>query len=145
MIITDVLEIAMFVTFLLVFSVLSVDNIKTRIQNKKLKASLSQETVDKLIVIQKMQELMADLDEKNSNQNDGFLKFVSESRNAAFEYIEEVQLALSDFDKALGGAVKHYQETGKPLKEDPSEIMNDLSMAYNKLMESMPKEEKGSD
>ena len=143
--VTDILEIVFFSIFILVFSLLSVDNIKTRLQNKKLKANLSQETIDRLIVMQKMQELMAELDGKSSNQNDGFLKFVSESRSAAFQYIEEVQAAISEFDNKLGPVVKHYKETGKILHTKPSELVKELSSAYDKLMDSMPKEEKGSD
>ena len=141
----DVLEIVFFSIFLLIFSLLSVNNIKTRLQNKKLKANLSQETIDRLIVMQKMQELMAELDGKSSNQNDGFLKFVSESRSAAFQYIEEVQEAISEFDNRIGPVVKHYRETGKIFHERPSEFFKELSAAYDKLMDSMPKEEKGSD
>ena len=143
--VTDILEIVFFSIFILVFSLLSVDNIKTRLQNKKLKANLSQETIDRLIVMKKMQELMAELDGKSSNQNDGFLKFVSESRSAAFQYIEEVQAAISEFDSRLGPVVKHYKETGKILHTKPSELVKELSSAYDKLMNSMPKEEKGSD
>jgi mannitol-specific phosphotransferase system IIBC component len=142
---TEILEIVFFVVFILMFSVLSIDNVKTRIQNKKLKRNLSQETIDRLIVMQKMQELMADLDNKNSNQNDGFLKFVSESRNAAFKYIEEVQAAINEFDKQVGPVVKYYKETGKVLERKPSELIRDLTQAYDKLMGSMPKEEKGSE
>jgi hypothetical protein len=36
----DVLEIVFFSIFLLIFSLLSVNNVKTRLQNKKLKANL---------------------------------------------------------------------------------------------------------
>ena len=88
---------------------------------------------------------MAELDKKNSNQNDGFLKFVSDSREAAFKYIEEVQKAISEFDARVGPAVRYYKETGKMLDRRPSELVKELTEAYDKLMQSMPKEEKGSE
>jgi hypothetical protein len=92
-----------------------------------------------------MQKLMTEVDARNSNQNDGFLKFVSDSREAAFKYIEEVQAAINEFDSKVGPAVKYYKETGKMLDRRPSELVRELSEAYDKLMASMPKEETGSD
>jgi hypothetical protein len=91
--------------------------------------------------MKEMQKLMAEIDSKNSNQNDGFLKFVSESREAAFKYIEEVQAAINEFDSKVGPAVKYYKETGKMLDRRPSELVRELSEAYDKLMASMPKED----
>lgn len=34
-------------------------------------------------------------------QTEGFLRFISESRDWAFQYIEGIQEALKDYDKAL--------------------------------------------
>jgi hypothetical protein len=136
-----VIEFVIFFIFLIVFFVLVFDNVKIRIQNNKLKANLTQEYIDRSIVMQEMQKLMAEIDIKNSNQNDGFLKFVSESREAAFKYIEEVQEAINEFDSKVGPAVKYYKETGKMLDRRPSELVRELAEAYDKLMESMPKKD----
>jgi mannitol-specific phosphotransferase system IIBC component len=140
-----IVEFVVFAFALLVFVGLVITNIRTRMQNNRLKANLAQESIDRAIVMQEMQKLMAEIDTKNSSQNDGFLKFVSESRSAAFQYIEEVQAAISEFDSRLGPVVRHYKETGKILHTKPSELVKELSSAYDKLMDSMPKEEKGSD
>ena len=139
--ITTIIEFAVFAIALLVFVGLIITNIHTRLQNNKLKASLTQESIDRAIVMQEMQKLMAEIDTKNSNQNDGFLKFVSESREAAFKYIEEVQAAIGEFDNRVGPVVKHYKETGKVLERRPSELVRELTQAYDKLMDSMPKED----
>jgi len=139
--ITTIIEFAVFAVALLVFVGLIITNIHTRLQNNKLKANLAQETIDRAIVMQEMQKLMAEIDTKNSNQNDGFLKFVSDSREAAFKYIEEVQAAINEFDSKVGPAVKYYKETGKMLDRRPSELVRELSEAYDKLMASMPKED----
>jgi len=143
--ITTIIEFTVFTIALLVFISLIIANITTRVQNNKLKTALTQELIDRAIVTKKMQELMAELDIKNSNQNDGFLKFVSDSREAAFKYIEEVQEAIGEFDRKVGPVVKYYKETGKVLERKPSELVRKLTTAYDKLMASMPKEETGSD
>lgn len=140
MIIT-IIEFTVFAIALVIFVALVITNIHTRLQNNKLKASLTQESIDRAIVMQEMQKLMAEIDTKNSNQNDGFLKFVSESREAAFKYIEEVQSAINEFDNKVGPVVKHYKETGKVLERRPSQLVRELTEAYDKLMASMPKED----
>ena len=141
----SVIEFLTFGLALLVFVGLIISNLALRIENKKIRGQLGQEAIDRVIVMEEMRKLMSEIDSKNSNQNDGFLKFVSDSREAAFKYIEEVQSAIEEFDTKIGPAVKYYKETGKVLDRKPSELIRDLSEAYDKLMNSMPKEEKGSD
>jgi hypothetical protein len=141
----NIVEFVIFGVSLVIFMALILANITTRVQNNKLKTAFTQELIDRAIIEKQMQELMAELDIKNSNQNDGFLKFVSDSREAAFKYIEEVQAAINEFDSKVGPAVKYYKETGKMLDRRPSELVRELSEAYDKLMASMPKEETGSD
>lgn len=138
---TTFIEFTVFAIALLLFISLIIANITTRTQNNKLKTALTQEIIDRGIVTQKMRELMVELDRKNSNQNDGFLKFVSDSREAAFKYIEEVQTAINEFDRRVGPVVKHYKDTGKILERRPSELVKELTQAYDKLMASMPKED----
>ena len=139
--IATVVELVVFIIALLVFVSLIIANINTRIQNNKLKANLTQEAIDRAIIMEEMRKLMAEIDKKNSNQNDGFLKFVSDSREAAFKYIEEVQAAITEFDQRVGPVVKYYKQTGKILERKPSELVRELTSAYDKLMESMPKED----
>ena len=139
--ISTVIEFAVFSIALLIFVFLIITNIHTKLQYNKLKANLTQESIDRAIVMQEMQKLMAEIDTKDSNQNDGFLKFVSESREAAFKYIEEVQAAINEFDNRVGPVVKHYKNTGKVLERRPSQLVRELTEAYDKLMASMPKED----
>jgi hypothetical protein len=141
----EIVELLAFAIFILFFAWLIIANVRLRLQNNKMKSQLSQEIVDREIVMQEMQKLMAEIDSKNSNHNDGFLKFVSDSREAAFKYIEEVQKAIVEFDARVGPAVRYYKQTGKMLDRRPSELVRDLAEAYDKLMASMPKEETGSD
>jgi hypothetical protein len=137
----NIIEFAVFVIALLIFVALIITNIHTRLQNNRLKANLTQESINRGIVMQEMQKLMVEIETKNSDQNDGFLKFVSDSREAAFKYIEEVQAAINEFDERVGPVVNHYKKTGKVLERKPSELVRELTEAYDKLMVSMPKED----
>lgn len=129
--IVTIIEFSIFAIALLIFIGLINANIITSVQNNKLKANLTQESIDKAIVMQEMQKLMAEIDSKNSNQNDGFLKFVSDSREAAFKYIEDVQDSLVNLQEAVGilksnpinaadrkKAIKIIQDALKYLPED---------------------------
>jgi len=129
--IVTIIEFSIFAIALLIFIGLINANIITSVQNNKLKTALAQELVDRAIVTNKMQEIIAELDMKNSNQNDGFLKFVSDSREAAFKYIEDVQDSLVNLQEAVGilksnpinaadrkKAIKIIQDALKYLPED---------------------------
>lgn len=140
-----IVELIIFSIFIIFLGSLVIINVRLRLQNNNIRSELAQEIINREIAIHEMQKLMAELDKKNSNQNDGFLKFVSDSREAAFKYIEEVQKAISEFDARVGPAVRYYKETGKMLDRRPSELVKELTEAYDKLMQSMPKEEKGSE
>lgn len=140
-----IVELIIFSIFIIFLGSLVIINVRLRLQNNNIRSELAQEIINREIAIHEMQKLMAELDKKNSNQNDGFLKFVSDSREAAFKYIEEVQKAISEFDARVGPAVRYYKETGKMLDRRPSELVKELAEAYDKLMQSMPKEEKGSE
>jgi hypothetical protein len=139
--IATIVELVVFSIALLVFIALIITNVKIRVQNNNLKSNLTQEKIDRAIIAEEVRKLMAEVDKKNSNQNDGFLKFVSDSREAAFKYIEEVQEAIGEFDRKVGPVVKYYKETGKVLERKPSELVRELTTAYDKLMASMPKED----
>jgi aspartyl/asparaginyl-tRNA synthetase len=88
-----------------------------------------------------MEEFLAQRDAVSVEKTDGFLRFVSESREWAFKYIEDVQSAIKIFEEELGPIVKHYKETKKPLYRKPSETLDKVVDAYDILMSLMPEEE----
>lgn len=136
-----IIELIIFVIALLLFVSLVIAHISLRLESNKLKTNLTQEAIDRAIVMEKLKEVMENEDKTNVSQTDGFLKFVSDSRDAAFKYIEDVQSAIKEFDVKIGPVVQYYKETGKVLQRKPSELVKDISDAYDKLMESMPKED----
>lgn len=136
-----IVEVVVFVLGVLLLAALVITNLTLRIENKKLKVNLTQESIDRSILMEKLQEVLTKQDSDSASKTDGFLKFVSDSREAAFKYIEEVQAAINEFDNRVGPVVKYYKETGKVLERKPSELVRELTQAYDKLMSSMPKED----
>lgn len=65
---------------------------------KKFISVIAQLIVDKTMVEKKLdaQTMLA-----SKEVNDGFVKFLSESREAAFEYIEDVQKAIQNYLSAI--------------------------------------------
>jgi hypothetical protein len=74
--------------------------------------------------------------------SEGFLRFVSESRDWAFQYIEEVQTALKEFTKDIEPEIAYFKEYGDITAMSPNYYsMKKIAASYDKLKEVLPKEE----
>lgn len=91
--IQTILEIALAVGVASVAGFLIISNVLVRLKNRELFIKAAQAEVDRTTVYQQAQEIFKAEYEKSAS-NDGFLKFMSTSREWAFEYIEEVQKDL---------------------------------------------------
>jgi hypothetical protein len=86
-----------------------------------------------------VEELMQEIENKKLEDTDGFLKFVSESRDWAFGYIEEVQTVLSEFDKTVDPLLKWAMRFGILNGETAhTKILREISEAYDKLKSVLP-------
>ena len=76
---------------------------------------------------------------KELSETDGFVKFISQSRDWAFQYIEEVQTALSEFDKSVDPLLKWAMRFGILNGETAhTKILSEISEAYDKLKSVLP-------
>lgn len=91
-----------------------------KLKNTKMLSQIAQLAIDKQAILEELDK--ASFISKNSvDIENGFIKFLSESRNSAFEYIENVQLAILDLKEAM-------------LSGDE----NQISVAYNNLTTFLP-------
>ena len=73
--------------------------------------------------------------------SEGFLRFVSESRDWAFQYIEEVQSALQDFTSEIEPEISYFKEYGDIASMSPNYYsMKKIAAAYDKLKEVLPED-----
>jgi hypothetical protein len=115
-----------------------------RVKNKELFVNAIQAELDRMAVYAKVEEMLKEKDNASIEKTEGFLKFVSESREWAFKYIEDVQDAIKIFDKEVGPIIKHYQSTKKSLYRKQSETLQKFSEAYDIVMSLMPEDQKNN-
>jgi hypothetical protein len=122
------IELTALVFITTLFTYLIVHNVILRSAARKATTHALQAELDKMALYAKMEEFKKESD-LASPGNDGFLKFVSQSRDWAFGYIEEAQKAIEDF-----------QEVATPILYENSKIdgIESLLPAYEKLLKMLP-------
>jgi hypothetical protein len=122
--------------------VLSIYNIKLQMRNRKLVVQLAQEVLNKKIIGDKLNEELAKQDSQALEQSEGFLKFISQSRDWAFDYIEQVQAALLVFKGKVDPQIRYAKTYGVVAGESVhSKIVAEFSEAYDDLLKVMPEDE----
>lgn len=125
----------------LICLVLIIGNIKLQFRNRKLVVRLAQEAVDKKIVQDLLNEELARQDSQAVEQSEGFLRFISQSRDWAFEYIEQVQNAISAFKNKVEPRILYAKTYGTLAGDSPhSKIIDEISEAYDELIKIMPED-----
>lgn len=100
-----------------------------------------QTLADKALLEKKISELYQDIENQKLANSTGFIKFLSDSRDWAFQYIEEVQESLSEFDKEIVPILEWESTFGLVNGTNPhSDNMKRISEAYDKLKTVLPKE-----
>jgi hypothetical protein len=115
-----VIAILFFIAFV---SIAALARIKLR--NTKLTLSVAQLTIDKQALGDELDRLSF-ISSNSVDIENGFIKFLSETRDSAYEYIENVQEAIAELQSAM--------ESGNE---------NDIAVAYKKLTDFLPSSSTG--
>lgn len=125
-------ELVAYIIYIVATSTLFVITVLLGLKNRKQNKLITQLTLDRMEILAKLGEMSMKQQEGAIEQTDGFMKFMTESRSWAFDYIEDVQDALEAYDKAVNGL---------PVPRDISvEQAAQISNAYETLMSFLPKE-----
>ena len=113
--------------------------IKYRIGFTNLANEYLQKLSDNELLIKEIHKLNQQITNKDLENSDGFLKFVSDSRDWAFEYIEQVQKALDEFDKEVAPQLEWANSFGNLAGETThTSTIKIISEAYDKLKSVLP-------
>lgn len=115
------------------FKKLSDDFAKLFIDN-----AVMQEYID----IMKSEGTLPKNDEETHKEN--FIKFLSDSRDWAYEYIDDVQNSLQKFVSDVDSHINYFDEYGNVLSENMphSLAMSQISKSYKELKKLLPEEGK---
>jgi hypothetical protein len=118
-----------FVYFLLVYKIISLKKEYTKIKNKNILFEKYFNTIQE-------NKLM---DEENVHK-ENFIKFLSESRDWAYEYIEEVQKGLNSFVESVDSDINYFDTYGDTLSmvRPDYNAMKNISHSYKKLKQFLP-------
>jgi hypothetical protein len=94
-----IIEIIAFSIFIVIFVATLISNLRATYKNRKLRDQILQLGLDKAMLLENMDKISG----RNNpiEKTEGFLKFVSDSRDWAFKYIEDVQAAIQEFNLAI--------------------------------------------
>ena len=98
-------------------------NFRLTMKAGKLNQELQQSALDNLVYLRQIGELIEQQQKLEVSQTDGFLTFVSNSRDWAFTYIEDVQESIQSLKTAV--------ENGYPTEEEMKKLF-DLLPENNK-------------
>jgi MoaA/NifB/PqqE/SkfB family radical SAM enzyme len=112
---------------------------------KKL-ARLTQECAKLFIDNKTLEEFIATHNIEFKNDSDihkeNFIKFLSDSRDWAFGYIEEVQTGLTKFVTDIEPEINYFKEYGDVTSMQPNYYsLKKITDAYDELTKLLPKEE----
>lgn len=123
---------------LVILSVTTTSFVFLFIVEKKKNLNILSNTI-KLLMMQEDQHTQNKTDKEKSDED--FLKFVSDSRDWAYTYIEEVQQSLNDFIKNVEPEIAYFDEYGIVGSAFPHyHSMKKISGAYKELKKLLPED-----
>lgn len=109
----DIINLSVFIAYIIIVAFLLVFYIKLKAQHNRTYALLVQSILDKEELLKKFEEFVNDQSTKAIQETDGFVKFLSQSRDWAFEFIEDFQQAILVLSKTPKSDRKAYSEAYK--------------------------------
>lgn len=97
------IEIILYVLVSIAFASLAFSSVYFLIKSREYANRWAQAEADKLVLRERLSELAGAGDSRKVEQTEGFVRFISQSRDMAFTYIEDVQKDIAElkdyFDK----------------------------------------------
>lgn len=114
----DILSLGSFIAFVIILFAMIYIIIRSYSKLRTLEQIYLQEVSDKNAILQKLSEMVNEKQNYDIEKTDGFIRFVSESRDWAFKYIEDVQDSISSLKLAV--------ENGSNTEEEMEKLFNFL-------------------
>jgi hypothetical protein len=135
------IEFTAFTVFIFLFFILIINNIRVSLKLSSAYQKLIQAHIDNTILAEKLFETSAQIIVKKETDSDAFLKFVSDSRDWAYQYIDEVQEGINKFITDIEAEIAYFDEYGEVGSAYPHyHSMKKISKAYKELKKLLPED-----
>lgn len=135
---SNLVSILIFIVILTTVALLTIKLIKAKNQLSVLKVQI----ISNIQEIQALKTVAERSGAGSIESSDGFVKFITDSRNWAFSYIEEVQAGLQQFFDETEHDVKYFEEYGILFEGHALyKAMTKFLEEYNKLKGLLPEKE----
>lgn len=133
------IEFIAFTLFIILFFMLVLKNIQLRIKFSSTNLELLKAHIDKTIMSEKLLEIKNKKEIDSSSE--AFLKFVSDSRDWAYQYIDDVQISLNKFITDVEPSITYFDTYGDLMAAKPNyDSMKKISGAYKELKKLLPED-----
>jgi hypothetical protein len=133
------IEFVAFTLFIILFFILIFKNVQLKIKLSSTTVELIKAHIDKTILSEKFTEISNNV--KPDPSSEAFLKFVSDSRDWAYQYIDEVQASLNKFITDIEPEIVYFDEYGVVGSAYPHYYsMKKISGAYKELKKMLPED-----
>ena len=134
------IEFISFVIFIVIFFILVFDNLRLRLVHRSNTIQLLEIATERNIIAAKLLESTEQSLEPSLEASEGFLKFISDSREWAFDYIENVQVGINKFISDAGPSIEYWEKYGSVM-DTPLDIgMQKISISYKDLKSLLPED-----
>jgi hypothetical protein len=135
-------DLVVYIVLSFIIVVLLINSLRLHLKTKKLTAKFLQYSLDKAVIIETLKKELEKRSPDSVEKTDGFLKFISESRDWAFKYIEDVQEALTTFKNKVEPKFEYARTYGSVAGTSAhTDIIEQLSEAYLELKKVMPEDD----
>jgi uncharacterized membrane protein YvbJ len=135
------MEFAAFTLFIILFFILVFKNVQLKVKLSSTTLELIKAHLDKTILSEKLVELSEKKNKLEDPSSEAFLKFISDSRDWAYTYIDEVQSSLNKFITDLEPEILYFDTYGDLMGAEPNyNSMKKISGAYKELKKLLPED-----
>ena len=135
------IELVAFSIFTIFFFMLIFKNVTLNIKLSESRMEVIRAHLDKTIISEKLIEVSEKKNKLDDPSSEAFLKFVSDSRDWAYQYIDEVQESLNKFITHIEPEILYFDTYGDLMSAEPNyNSMKKISGAYKELKKMLPED-----
>ncbi len=133
------IDLIAFSVVIVLFFMLIVKYVRVSIKLSQTTLELMKAHVDKTLISEKLSDMNQAYEDKTDSTSEAFLKFVSDSRDWAYQYIDEVQASLNKFITDVEPEINYFKEYGDIGAMSPNyHSMKKISNSYDELKKLLP-------